>query len=76
MWHSVFLKRGVMGPEASEGLWLPGGPANPELSGPEPPCPQPLPVQLALVDEIGAWGGPLRVGPELTWAEGCPPGSL
>lgn len=23
--HSVFLKRGVMGPEASEGLWLLGG---------------------------------------------------
>lgn len=55
-----------MGPEASEGLWLPGGPANHELPGPDPLCPQPLPVQLALVDEIGAWGGPLRVGPELT----------
>ena len=46
-----------------------------KLLGPDPQCPRPLAVQLALVDDIRAWGAPLRLGPVLAWAAGCPPGS-
>ena len=46
-----------------------------KLLGPDPQCPRPLAVQLALMDDIRAWGAPLRLGPVLAWAAGCRPGS-